>query len=40
MGWFVSLSTNQWGGGSLYVTAVAADSGHCQVIQRTSKKSE
>lgn len=38
MGSSVSSSTDQRGGGSLYVTAVAADSGHYQVIQKKSEK--
>lgn len=37
MGSSVSSSTNQQVGGSLYVTAAAADSGHCQVLQKNSE---
>lgn len=37
MGSSMSSSTNQQGGGSLYV-ADAADSGHYQVIQKNSEK--
>lgn len=38
MGSSVSSSTNQQGGGSLYIADVAADSGHYQVIQKNSEK--